>query len=287
MTMFARVAVLGFGTMGGGIAQLVAASGRHVTVLETDEERIATGIDGVDRFLDRGVSRGKLTQADKSDVMSRIQGAVTVYELAEVDLVIEAVTEQRDMKRGLLAAVAGVVAESAVIVTNTSALSVSDLATAVPRPERFAGLHFFNPAPLMKVIEIVAAITTDADVLTRLDVFVTSLGKESVLVKDRPGFLVNRLLMPYLNDVIQAYDEELATAADIDVALRLGLGYKSGPFELLDMIGLDVHNHATRSAYDATLDPAFAPPPLLQTMVAAGIVGNKSGRGFRSQEKEA
>jgi 3-hydroxybutyryl-CoA dehydrogenase len=287
MLEFEGVAILGFGTMGTGIAQVAAQGGAMVTVLETDEARIEVGKRSLGDFLQGGVQRGKVTPDERAEVLRRVRGTTTIGDLADARLVIEAVTEHPDVKKALLAKVAGVASEETVIVTNTSALSVSDLATAVPHPERFAGLHFFNPAPLMKIVEVVRALQTDPAVLDRLTAFVQALGKEPVLVKDRPGFLVNRLLMPYLNDVIQAYDDELATAEDIDTAIKLGLGYRQGPFELLDMIGLDVHEHATRSAYEATLDPGFAPPPLLRTMVAAGMLGNKNGRGFRSREAGA
>jgi 3-hydroxybutyryl-CoA dehydrogenase len=287
MTVFERVGVLGFGTMGAGIAQLAAASGRHVIVLETDTGRLDAGTRAVSSFLQRGIERGKVTETDKNAVLSRITGTTDLADLADVELVIEAVTEQREVKRELLARVSETLAGDAVFATNTSALSVSDLATAVTAPGRFAGLHFFNPAPLMKIVEVVQGLASDDDVLARLEEFVSSLGKQPIRVKDGPGFLVNRLLMPYLNDVIQAYDEELASAEDIDTALKLGLGYKLGPLELLDMIGLDVHNHATMSAYQTTLDPAYAPPPLLQRMVAAGLLGNKTGQGFRRNEAGA
>ncbi len=281
MAIFQKVAVLGFGTMGGGIAQVVAQSGRDVIVLESEQSRIDAGRAGVEAFLNAGIQRGKTTPEQRDEVLGRISGTTAVADLADVDLVIEAVTERRDVKAALFAQVAAVVSETTVLATNTSALSVSDLATSVSRPERFAGLHFFNPAQLMRVVEVVRGLATSPEVNEQLIAFVGEIGKDAVPVKDRPGFLVNKLLMPYLNDVIQEFDDELATAEDIDVAIRLGLGYKLGPFELLDLIGLDVHEHATRSAYDATLDPIFAPPPLLQTMVAAGRLGNKSGQGFR------
>lgn len=282
---FPHVGVLGFGTMGAGIAQLVAQSGREVTVLETNQTRIDDGTAFLRRFLDGGVTRGKITEADRDAISQRIRGVTDVADLEGVGLVVEAVTEQRDVKRGLFSKVAETAGPDTVLVTNTSALSVTDLATAVPSPGRFAGLHFFNPAPVMKVIEVVRALQTEDAVVERLVGFVEALGKDPVVVKDRPGFLVNKLLMPYLNDVVQAYDEELASAKDIDLAVRLGLGHKQGPLELLDMIGLDVHEHATTSAYEATLNPAFAPPPLLRQMVAAGRLGAKSGRGFRSTER--
>lgn len=280
--MFDRIAVLGFGTMGAGIAQVVAASGREVTVLETDEARLADGRARVEAFLADGVRRGKLNGADRDAVLERITGVTDPAGLAGADLVIEAVVEDRELKAALWPAVAEAVGSDAVLVTNTSALSVTDLAACVPDPGRFAGLHFFNPAPLMKLVEVVRALQTSREVITALIGFCESIGKTPVEVKDRPGFLINKLLMPYLNDVIAEYDAGLADAADLDTAMELGLGYKMGPLRLLDVIGLDTHHHATQSAYDATLDPQLAPPPLLSRMVAAGYLGDKSARGFRA-----
>lgn len=282
-----RVAVLGFGAMGAGIAQVVAQSGRKVTVLEVDQGRAEAGHRAMTDFLDAGVRRGKVTDAERDEVAARVRPVTEIAGLAGSELVIEAVTERRDVKRELLAAVAGVVTEDSLIVTNTSALSVTDLATAVTDPTRFGGLHFFNPAPLMRVVEVVRALQSGPDVVERLVAFVEDIGKHPAVVKDRPGFLVNSLLIPYLNDVIQEYDNELASAEDIDTAMRLGLGYKLGPLELLDLVGLDVHEHAAQSAYDATLDPRFASPPLLRQMVAAGYYGNKNGLGFRTSEGSA
>lgn len=287
MSTFQRVAVLGFGTMGAGIAQVVAASGRDVIVLETGQERIERGHASVAGFLQDGIRRGKVTAEERDAVLGRLSGTTDVSGLAGVDLVIEAISERRDLKTALLGSVAEVVGDHAVITTNTSALSVTDLAAHLPAPERMAGLHFFNPAPVMALVEVVRALQTDGDVMSRLVSFVEDIGKSPVEVKDRPGFLVNRLLMPYLNDVVQEYDNELASAEDIDVAIQLGLGYKLGPLALLDLIGIDVHRHATESAYEATLDPQFAPPPLLGQMVAAGYLGSKSGRGFRVGNPQA
>ncbi|MEW1819194.1 3-hydroxyacyl-CoA dehydrogenase family protein [Arthrobacter sp. NPDC080031] len=281
-----KIGLLGFGTMGAGIAQLIAQSGRDVLVLETAQERIDAGMRFLSEFLATGVARGKLTEEDSNTIRSRVHGVLKVEELADAQLVIEAVTENPDAKKSLFAKVSSIVSADVPILTNTSALSVTDLATSVDNRGRFAGLHFFNPAPLMKIIEVVKALETDDKTIDTLVAFVESLGKEPVVVKDRPGFLVNSLLMPYLNDVIQAYDEDLATAEDIDIAIRLGLGHKLGPLELLDLIGLDVHNHATMSAYQATLDPKFAPPPLLRQMVAAGHLGNKNGKGFRTDGRK-
>lgn len=287
MSEIENVAVLGFGTMGGGIAQVVAASGRQVTVLETGRDRVEAGLARLQSFVDGGVRRGKLTDAERDELLARVRPVTDVTDLAACDLVIEAVTERPDVKRDLLSRVAAVVSAEALIVTNTSALSVTGLAGAVPNPERFAGLHFFNPAPVMKVVEVVRALQSAPGTIDRLVAFTEGIAKDPVVVKDRPGFLVNYLLIPYLNDVIAEYDAELATAEDIDTAIKLGLGYKLGPLELLDLIGLDVHQHATQSAYDATLDPRFAPPPLLRQMVAADYLGDKNGQGFRAGKGNA
>ncbi|WP_341716315.1 3-hydroxyacyl-CoA dehydrogenase family protein [Micromonospora sp. FIMYZ51] len=287
MNQFRRIAVLGLGTMGSGIAQVFAASGRDVVAVETDKSRAEAGRSAIAAFLDAGVARGKVSVAAQQDTLARITTSTSLSDLADVDLVVESVTENLAAKRELLAVVADVVGAATPIVTNTSALSVTALAAAVPNPGRVAGLHFFNPAPVMRTVEVVRAMHTDQDLVDRLVALVNDLdGKQPVVVKDRPGFLINALLLPYLNDVIQEYDDGLATAEDIDLALKLGLGYKSGPLELLDMVGLDVHLHATENAYAATSDDRYAPPPLLRQMVAAGQLGTKNGKGFRTGEKD-
>ncbi|HVT68230.1 MAG TPA: 3-hydroxyacyl-CoA dehydrogenase NAD-binding domain-containing protein [Trebonia sp.] len=289
MNDFRTVAVLGCGTMGSGIAQVFAASGRDVIVLETSQSRIDAGLAAITRFLDGGIARGKVTEDAKAAILGRITGTTDVAGgggaggLAGADLVVEAVSEDASVKSAVLSAVAAAVGEEVPILTNTSALSVTEIAAGLPNPSRVAGLHFFNPAPLMPTVEVVRALQTGESLIGDLVALVETLeGKVPVVVKDRPGFLINALLMPYLNDVIQEYDDGLATAEDIDLALKLGLGYKSGPLELLDMIGLDIHLHATESAYTATRDGRYAPPPLLRQMVAAGWLGAKSGRGFRT-----
>lgn len=274
--------LLGLGTMGAGIAHVLAASGRTVIAVEADEQRLAAGIRTISGFLDGGITRGRLDEAAKQEILGRIRGTTRLEDLADADAVLEAVTENPHVKKDLLGRVAAVVGAEVPILTNTSALSVTDLAAALPHPERVAGLHFFNPAPLMRTVEVVAALQTDASLFARLIALVESLeGKTAIPVKDRPGFLINALLLPYLNDVVNEFDAGLATAEDIDVALKLGLGYKSGPMELLDLVGLDVQLFATQAAYDATLDPRYAPPPLLRQMVAAGRLGAKNGKGFR------
>ncbi|MBB4935298.1 3-hydroxybutyryl-CoA dehydrogenase [Lipingzhangella halophila] len=282
MRRFERAAVLGYGTMGRGIAQVLASSGRAVTVYETDQERVDAGHAAVGDFLQEGVRRGKVSEQERADTLSRIRGTTDLADLAGSDLVIEAVVEQHDVKADVLPRVADAVGPNTVLASNTSALAVTDLAATVPHPERFAGLHFFNPAPLMSIVEVVRALQSAPDVLSDLENLCHDLGKSPAVVPDRPGFLVNRLLMPYLNDVVQAYDDGLASAEDLDTALELGLGYRVGPMRLLDMIGLDVHEHATASAHAQLHDSRFAPPPLLSRMVAAGYLGDKAGKGFRA-----
>lgn len=283
---FTHAAVLGFGAMGAGIAQVCAQAGLEVAVLDTDAARLAGGARRLREFLDGGVARGKLGAEERDAVLARIRPTTDIAELAGAELVIEAVVEDAAVKKAVLPRVAEVVGPDAVIATNTSALAVTDLAAAVPHPHRFAGLHFFSPAPVMRLVEVVRALQTDDATVTALLEFAQAAGKVAVEVKDRPGFLVNRLLMPYLNDVVQAYDDGLASAHDLDVAVELGLGHPIGPLALLDLVGLDVHEHATGNAYAETLDPQFAPPPLLGRMVAAGYHGRKSGRGFRTESEE-
>jgi 3-hydroxybutyryl-CoA dehydrogenase len=283
----ATIGVLGFGTMGGGIAQVCAQAGHDVVVLETDQARLDHGQDRVAEFLAGGVRRGKIDEAERQAVLSRIRGTTELADLAGVDLVIEAIVEEEAVKKDVLARVAGVVGAEAIIATNTSAISVTGLAAAVPLPGRFAGLHFFNPAQLMPLVEVIRALQSEEATVEALTSFAERLNKTPLVVDDRPGFLVNRLLMPYLNDVIQAYDDGLASAIDIDTAVELGLGYPMGPLRLLDLVGLDVHHHATSAAYEAAHDRMLAPPPLLTKMVEAGYLGRKSGRGFRVGVEES
>lgn len=279
---FDRVAVIGYGTMGSGIAQAVAHSGRGVVVVDIDEGRLSAGRALVDASLAQEVQQGKTTDQQRHDILDRIRETTQLSELGDVDLVIEAVVEERSVKHAVLTTVGEIVRRDTVLVTSTSALSVTDLATAVPGPERFAGLHFLYPTQSTEVVEVVRALQTDESVLAELIRFCSDIGKEPVEVKDSPGFLLNRLLMPYLNAVVQAYDDGLATAEDLDLAIQHGLGYPIGPLQLLDRIGLDTYHQAATSVYERNLDPQFAPPPLLSSMVTAGWLGDKVGHGFRS-----
>ena len=286
MSDFETVAVLGFGTMGAGIAQVCAQAGHDVVVLEDADERLEAGRRRLEGDLEEGVRREKVTEEARDETLARVRGTTEAGELSGAGVVIEAVVEELEVKRQLLPAVADAVGERAIIATNTSALSVTALAATVPRPERFGGLHFFNPAQRMKLVEVVAAEQSSEETLNALEAFAEGLGKQPVRTKDRPGFLVNRLLMPYLNQVIQAYDDGLASAEDMDTALEMGLGYPMGGLKLLDLIGLDIHLHATSAAYEQTHDLHFSPPPLLSRMVSAGYLGHKAGRGFYLYGKE-
>jgi 3-hydroxybutyryl-CoA dehydrogenase len=281
---FTRVGVIGFGTMGSGIAQVAAAAGHQVVVLEISEAAIEAGRRRLTAFLAGGVARGKTDQAAADALLARVTGATDAAALADCDLVIESSTEDLAGKRAVLSTVAAAVGPETVITTNTSSLSITGLAAAVGDPGRFAGLHFFNPAPLMPLVEVVPGASTSPDVVADLVAWARAAGKEPVVAKDQPGFLVNSVFMPYINQAIQAYDDGLASAADLDTAVRLGLGYPKGPLELLDVIGLDVHLHATSGAYADTADPAYAPPPLLRRLVAAGRLGAKAGAGIVPEE---
>jgi 3-hydroxybutyryl-CoA dehydrogenase len=279
-----KAAVIGAGTMGAGIAQVCAAAGIEVLMLDAEQARVDAGLERIDKFLAASVERGKLSDAERKETRARVSGAEDFAALAPVQLVLEAVSENIEVKREVLRSVGEVVASEAIIATNTSAIPVTELADSVPGPERFAGLHFFNPAPLMRLVEVVGALQTGEETLTFLTDLGHRLGKEPVQTKDRPGFLLNRLLMPYLNQAVREYDDGLAGAEDLDAALEMGLGYPVGPLRLLDMIGLDVHMHATTAAWEQTRDPHLVAPPLLRRMVAAGRLGDKSGSGFRSSE---
>jgi 3-hydroxybutyryl-CoA dehydrogenase len=287
MAILQQVGVLGFGTMGAGIAQVCAQAGCEVTVLESDAAALRSGQARMEQFLAGGVARGKLTEDERAGTLTRVRGTLALDELAGAELVIEAIVEELSPKLALLERVSAVIGVEALIATNTSALAVTELATAVADPQRFAGLHFFNPAPVMQLVEVVVAEQTVPATVANLVAFARQIGKEPVVTKDRPGFLVNRLLMPYLNQAIQAHDDGIATGEDIDLAVQLGLGYPLGPLRVLDLIGLDVHAHATSAAHAQLFDEHFAPPPELMRLAAAGRTGRKAGRGFYDYEQEA
>jgi 3-hydroxybutyryl-CoA dehydrogenase len=274
------VGVLGCGLMGSGIAQVSAEAGYRVIVLETSDEPLRKGLGRIEALLAKGVSKGKLTAERKEEILGRIGGTTALAELSSCDLVIEAVVEELAEKRRLLGEVDAIVPEGVPFASNTSSLSITELAAATRRPARFVGLHFFSPVPLMKLVEVVRSPLTDPAVLAAAEEFARSLGKTPIRASDRTGFVVNRLLVPYLLDAIRALEEGVATAADIDEGMRLGCGHPMGPLTLLDFIGLDTTCSIADIMFDEFRERRFAPPPLLRRMVRAGMHGRKTGRGF-------
>lgn len=283
---FSTVGVIGLGTMGAGIAEVVARTGRRVVAVEVDEAAAARGRSHIEHSTERAVAGDKLTAAERTELLGRIEYHTRLAALAGCELVIEAIPEQLAGKAEVFAEVDSIVRPDVVLASNTSSLSVTEIGVHTGRPGKVVGLHFFNPAPIMPLVEVVRAVQTSEATVAALTAFAERIGKSPITVHDRPGFLVNRLLMPYLNDVIQAYDDGLASADDIDTALELGLGYPMGPLKLLDLIGLDVHEHATEAAYAATRNPTLSAPPLLRRLVEAGRLGHKTGQGFRDHTEE-
>jgi 3-hydroxybutyryl-CoA dehydrogenase len=274
------VGVLGCGLMGAGIAQVCAQSGYRTVVREVNQAVLDKGLGRVRRFLEEGVQKGKVTAETRDSTLANLSGTTAVDALAGCDLVIEAIVENLDAKRQVYAAVEAVVGDDTLIVSNTSSLCITELAAATTRPDRFGGLHFFNPVPLMKLVEVIRGLSTTEPTYVALFAFAQSLGKDPITAPDRPGFIVNRLLVPYLLDAIRAYENGLGTLDDIDKGMKLGCGYPMGPFTLLDFVGLDTTYYIANIMFDEFREPAYAPPPLLKRMVLAGRVGKKVGKGF-------
>jgi 3-hydroxybutyryl-CoA dehydrogenase len=274
------VGVLGCGLMGAGIAQVCAQSGYRTVVREVDQAVLDKGLGRVRRFLEEGVQKGKVTPEMRDSTLANLSGTTAVDALAGCDLVIEAIVENLEAKRQAYAAVEGVVGDATLIVSNTSSLCITELAASTTRPDRFGGLHFFNPVPLMKLVEVIRGLSTTEPTYLALFAFAQSLGKEPITAPDRPGFIVNRLLVPYLLDAIRAYENGLGTLDDIDKGMKLGCGYPMGPFTLLDFVGLDTTYYIANIMFEEFREPAYAPPPLLKRMVLAGRVGKKVGKGF-------
>jgi 3-hydroxybutyryl-CoA dehydrogenase len=274
------VGVLGCGLMGAGIAQVAAAAGFKTIVLEVNEGVLAKGLARIDKFLEGGVAKGKMTADAKAEILARLTGTTSYADLAGCDLVIEAIVENVDAKRQAYAQVEAVVGPECLIASNTSSLCVTELAASTKRPDRFGGLHFFNPVPLMKLVEVIRALTTSQATHDALMAFATAIGKEPVSAPDRGGFIVNRLLVPYLLDAVRCLEEGLGTVEDIDKGMMLGCGYPMGPFTLLDFVGLDTTYFIANILFDEFRETRFAPPPLLKRMVLAGHLGKKAGKGF-------
>ena len=274
-----KVGVLGCGLMGSGIAQVAATAGFDVSVLEVEQKFLDKGFAGIEKSLAKFAEKGTIKETPQA-IRARLKGTTHMEELAECDVVIEAVIENVGEKKKMYAALDGIVKKGAIFASNTSSISITELMTATKRPERFIGLHFFNPVPIMKLVEVVRTIATAPEVFDTAYEFGKKLGKVPVRTSDKTRFIVNRLLVPYLLDAIRAYEEGVASIEDIDNAVKLGMGHPMGPFTLLDFVGLDTTYYITHVMFDEFKERRFASPPLLKRMVMAGWYGRKSGKGF-------
>jgi len=275
-----RVGVVGCGLMGSGIAQVCAQAGFPTAVREVSQELMEKGLKGIEKNLSKLVEKGTITAGGKNEIRGRLKGVTSLDELKDCDLVVEAIIEQLPAKRELFSALDSLCPPHTIFASNTSSLTIIEIAAATKRPERFVGLHFFNPVPVMKLVEVVRTIATDAAVYEEMVAFGAKLGKTPVRAQDSSGFIVNRLLVPYLLDAIRALEERVGSVVDIDNSMKLGCGYPMGPFTLLDFVGLDTTYYISQIMFDEFKEKRFAAPSLLKRMVLAGWYGKKSGRGF-------
>ena len=275
-----RVGVVGCGLMGSGIAQVSAQAGFPTVVREVNADFVEKGLKGIEKNLTRLVEKGTLTEAAKNEIRGRLKGTTSLEDLKDCDVIVEAIIEQLPAKRELFSALDAICGPHTIFASNTSSLTITEIAAATKRPQRFVGLHFFNPVPVMKLVEVVRTIATDPGVYEEMIGFGAKLGKTPVRAQDSGGFIVNRLLVPYLLDAIRALEEGVGSVVDIDNSMKLGCGYPMGPFTLLDFVGLDTTYYICQIMFDEFKEKRFAAPPLLKRMVLAGWHGKKSGRGF-------
>jgi 3-hydroxybutyryl-CoA dehydrogenase len=275
-----KVGVVGCGLMGSGIAQVCAQAGFQTVVREVSVELVDKGLKGIERNLARLAEKGAITEAGKGEIRGRLKGVTSLDEVKSCDVIVEAIIEQLPAKRELFSALDTLCPASTIFASNTSSLTITEIAAATKRPQRFVGLHFFNPVPVMKLVEVVRTIATDPAVYEEMVSFGAKLGKTPVRAQDGGGFIVNRLLVPYLLDAVRALEEGVGSVVDIDNSMKLGCGYPMGPFTLLDFVGLDTTFYISQIMFDEFKEKRFAAPPLLKRMVLAGWYGKKSGRGF-------
>jgi len=280
MTEITTVGVLGCGLMGSGIAQVCAAAGYRTVVREASDALVTRGRGLIEGSLAKLVERDKITAADRTATLEHLSFTTELTDLGGVDIVIEAVTENLDLKNALWTELDALCGPSTLFASNTSSLTIAAMAASTSRPELFVGLHFFNPVPIMKLVEVVRTVTTSTAAFDRAMAFARSLGKEPIAAKDTSGFIVNRLLVPYLLDAIRALEQGVGTVEDIEQGMVLGTGYPMGPFTLLDFVGLDTTYRIAEIMFEEYRETRYAPPPLLKRMVLAGLYGRKSGRGF-------
>ncbi len=275
-----RVGVVGCGLMGGGIAQVCAAAGYETVAREINNEFLEKGMNAIKTNWKKNVAKGRMSEVDHAAALNRLNGTTNMNDFAKCDLVIEAAVEQMDLKKEIFTELDSIAPSHAILATNTSCLSIIEIASATKRPEQVLGIHFFNPVPAMKLVEVIETISTNSETMQTSCGFSESLGKQVVRAKDSPGFIVNLLLIPFLLDAIRAYEKGLASKEDIDAGVKLGLNHPMGPLTLTDLVGLDTTYHIACAMYEETADPKYAPPVLLKQMVVAGWMGRKSGKGF-------
>jgi 3-hydroxybutyryl-CoA dehydrogenase len=281
-----RIGVVGCGLMGSGIAQMSALNGYATTVVEINDEVLKKGIANIYDFLEKGKKRGKVTDEQIEGVKKNLSTATNLSALKDCDLVIEAVTENADLKKKLFKDLAEITRPDCILATNTSSISITEIATVVKNPERMVGMHFFNPVPIMKLVEVIKGLATTDAVMAACREYALSIGKEPITCSDTPAFVVNKLLIPYLLDAVRMVQDGVATPEDVDKAMVHGCGYPMGPITLLDYVGLDTTCHAADVMYEEFREPKYAAPVLLRRMVQAGRWGRKTGRGFYSYEKK-
>jgi 3-hydroxybutyryl-CoA dehydrogenase len=286
MSKIKKVGVLGSGLMGSGIAEVAARSGYETVVREVTSELVEKGLGKIRGSLDKAVERGKLEASARDEAVGRLSGTVDLGAFADCDIVVEAIVENLEEKRKTFGALDEAVKKDAIFASNTSSLTITQMAMFTKRPDQFVGLHFFNPVPVMKLVEVVRTLLTSDASFDRAFEFARSLGKEPVAARDNSGFIVNRLLVPYLLDAIRALEEGVGSVEDIDKGMQLGCGYPMGPFTLLDFVGLDTTYYIAGIMFDEYKEKRFAAPPLLKQMVTAGRLGKKSGRGFYDYSKK-
>lgn len=275
-----KVGVVGCGLMGAGIVEVCAKAGYEVVVSEINDEFLQKGLGRLNKSLSRAVSKGKATQEEMDAALARVKGTTDTADFAPCELVIEAAIENMELKKQIFAELDGILRPEAIIGSNTSSLCVVEMASATQRGDKVLGIHFFNPVPMMPLLELVRTILTSDETLAIAQEFGQSVGKTTVVAKDTPGFIVNRLLIPYLLDAVRIYEDGLATREDIDTAIKLGLNHPMGPLTLLDLVGLDTTLFIADAMFEEFKDPRYAAPPLLRRMVLAGHLGRKSGQGF-------
>ena len=275
-----KVGVVGCGLMGGGIAQVAAQSGFETVVREVSQELLDKGLARIEGQLARDVAKGKLTAEAKDTAIGLLKPTTSLDSLADCQVIVEAIVENLDAKRALYTTLDTICPPETIFASNTSSLTIIEMATVTRRPDRFGGMHFFNPVPVMKLVEVVRSIATSDETIATLKAFGAALGKTVVEARDTPGFIVNRLLVPYLLDAVRVLESGIATREDIDEGMKLGCGHPMGPLALLDFVGLDTTYYIANIMFEEFKEPRFAPPPLLKRMVLAGYYGRKSGKGF-------